>query len=160
MSIKYVPGMRVEIRDEQWIIRKVELNSSYTKQRCQTLYVQGLSKFVKDIEAIFLDNIEDIKIIKPEETKLVFDSSPNFIKSRLYIESKLRKKMPTDNKLYINLSDKLKQNVINNLNWKTICKEKLKKIWYSCLITFLSTERSHGNSWLYRGFAQQFPYYR
>ncbi len=101
MSIKYVPGMRVEIRDEQWIIRKVELNSSYTKQRGQTLYVQGLSKFVKDIEAIFLDNIEDIKIIRPEETKLIFDSSPNFIKSRLYIESKLRKKMPTDNKLYI-----------------------------------------------------------
>lgn len=104
MSAKYVPGMRVEIRDEQWIIRKVELNTSLhpkTKKQGQTLYVQGLSKFVKDIEAIFLDNIEEIKIIKPEETKLVFDSSPNFIKSRLYIESKLRKKMPTDNKLYI-----------------------------------------------------------
>ena len=104
MLVKYVPGMRVEIRDEQWIVRKVELNSSLhpkTKKQGQTLYVQGLSKFVKDIEAIFLDNIEEIKIIKPEETKLVFDSSPNFIKSRLYIESKLRKKIPTDNKLYI-----------------------------------------------------------
>ena len=35
MSAKYVPGMRVEIRDEQWIVRKVELNTSFLQNICE-----------------------------------------------------------------------------------------------------------------------------
>lgn len=95
---QYAPGMRLVIRDEEWLVKKVDLNSfgSYT------LTVVGLSRLVKDRQAIFITSLEDdIITIKPEETKLVIDNSSNFIKSRLYIESLLRRQAPTDNKLYI-----------------------------------------------------------
>lgn len=100
MNQNYVPGMRVVIRDEEWLIRKVENNS----QGGKTLYVQGLSRFVKDRESIFITNIEEeknVKVIDPRETELIPDNSSYFRESKLYIESKLRKKTPTDDKLYI-----------------------------------------------------------
>lgn len=97
MDKVFVPGMRVEIRDEQWIVKKVESNSQGSK----TLYVQGISRMVMDREAIFLSNIDKIRVIKPEETELVIDKSSYFIKSRLYMENKLRRKVPTDENLYV-----------------------------------------------------------
>lgn len=97
MDKVFVPGMRVEIRDEQWIVKKVESNSQGSK----TLYVQGISRMVMDREAIFLSNIDKIRVITPQETKLVIDESSRFIKSRLYMESKLRRKVPTDENLYV-----------------------------------------------------------
>lgn len=94
---QYAPGMRVLIRDEEWLVKKVDSNSfgSYT------LSVTGISRLVKDKEAIFISELEDITAIRPEETTLIPDKSSNFIKSRLYMESLLRRKAPTDNKLYI-----------------------------------------------------------
>lgn len=94
---QYAPGMRVIIRDEEWLIRKVDSNSlgGYT------LTVTGLSRLVKDKEAIFISQLEEIITINPEETKLVPDKSPKFINSRLHMESLLRRKAPTDNKLHV-----------------------------------------------------------
>lgn len=94
---QYAPGMRVIIRDEEWLIRKVDSNSlgGYT------LIVTGLSRLVKDKEAIFISQLEEIITINPEETKLVPDKSPKFINSRLHMESLLRRKSPTDNKLHV-----------------------------------------------------------
>lgn len=95
--IDYSPGMRVIIRDEEWMIKKVETNSLDKK----TIYCIGISKLVKDKEAIFLADIEDIKQVDPAKLKLVIDDSPFFRKSRLFIESKWRQKIPTDSNLHI-----------------------------------------------------------
>lgn len=95
--IDYSPGMRVIIRDEEWMIKKVETNSLDRK----TIYCIGISKLVKDKEAIFLADIEDIKQVDPAKLKLVIDDSPFFRKSRLFIESKWRQKIPTDSNLHI-----------------------------------------------------------
>ena len=43
-SIKYAPGMRIIVRGEEWMVKKVETNSLGN----QTLYVIGLSQLVKD----------------------------------------------------------------------------------------------------------------
>lgn len=95
--IKYSPGMRVIIRDEEWLVKKADNNSIGG----QTLIVTGLSRLVKDKEAIFISELETIQAIDPEKTKLIPDTSSSFIKSRLHMESLLRRKSPTDNKLHI-----------------------------------------------------------
>ena len=96
MEQTYAPGMRVDIRGEEWVVRKVESNSRGT----QTMHVEGLSGLVKEKDAIFLSELEEIKIIDPAETRLMIDKSPNFRQSKLYIESLLRKKAASGNKLY------------------------------------------------------------
>jgi len=88
--------MRVEIRGEEWVIRKVEGNSKST----QTLYAEGLSGIVKETEAIFLSELEEVQIIDPSQTRLVTDTSSNFRDSKLYMESLLRKRAFSGNRLY------------------------------------------------------------
>ncbi|HEY8343645.1 MAG TPA: helicase-related protein [Bacillota bacterium] len=96
--MEYSPGMRVIIRDEEWMIKKVETNSLGKK----TLYCVGVSPLVKDYEAIFLTDLEEkIEPVDPAKVNLVIDDSPFFRKSRLYIESQWRQKIPTDTALHI-----------------------------------------------------------
>ena len=96
MEQLYVPGMRLLIRDEEWVVRKVDRNSRNT----QTLDVQGISRLVKDRQAVFLADLETIEVVDPEQTTLVPDTSPFYRKSKLTIESLLRRKIPPDNRVY------------------------------------------------------------
>ena len=96
--MQYAPGMRVVIRDEEWVVKKVE-NNTLGKQ---TLHVQGISRLVKGRDSIFLSDLEDsIDVIQPSETQFVIDDSSHYIKSRLYIESQWRQQIPTDNNIHI-----------------------------------------------------------
>ena len=52
--VDYAPGMRVIIRDEEWMIRKVETNNLGN----EALHCVGISPLVKDKEAIFSPKIE------------------------------------------------------------------------------------------------------
>ena len=94
---EFSPGMRVIIRDEEWMVKKVENNSLGNK----TLYCVGISTLVKDHQAIFLTDLEEIDLVDPAKIKLVIDDSPFFRKSRIYIESQWRQKIPTDSALHI-----------------------------------------------------------
>ena len=93
----FAPGMRVIIRDEEWMIRKTETNSLGNK----SLYCMGVSPLVKDREAIFLTDLEQIQIVDPAEVQLVADTSPFYTKSLLYLESRWRQQIPTDTSLHI-----------------------------------------------------------
>lgn len=96
--MQYAPGMRVVIRDEEWVVKKVE-NNPLGKQ---TLHVQGISKLVKGRDSIFLSDLEEsISVIHPSETQFVIDDSSHYIKSRLYIESQWRQQIPTDSRIHI-----------------------------------------------------------
>lgn len=91
------PGARVIIRDAQWLVRKVER----TQGDGYTLFCTGLSEIVRDKEARFLTRAEKkIEILNPAQTRLVADNSPYFRDSRLYLESLLRKTVPTDGRIY------------------------------------------------------------
>ena len=94
---KYAPGMRVVIRDEEWMIRKCDRNSFNT----YTLQCVGISPLVRDKTAYFLSDLERITVIDPAKTTLVPDNSARFSRSRLFLESQWRQKIPTDAKLHI-----------------------------------------------------------
>ncbi len=91
------PGARVLIRDAEWLVRKVDR----TATNRQAVSVVGLSQIVKDREAIFLDEIDQIELLNPEDTDLVADTSSFYRDSLLFMESLLRQTPPTDEHLYI-----------------------------------------------------------
>ena len=96
-TVDYTPGMRLIIRDEEWMVKKIETNSLDKK----TLHCVGISSLVKDHEAMFLTDIEKTEQVDPAKVRLVPDDSPFFRRSRLYIESQWRQKIPTDTNLHI-----------------------------------------------------------
>ncbi|MBM7572941.1 helicase-related protein [Aquibacillus albus] len=89
------PGARVEVRGEEWIVKKVN-----AIQGGHSYKVIGVSELVRNHEAIFLDTLDEVIEIRPEDTEFVFDDTEKYRKSRLYIEALLRKTPPIDNKLY------------------------------------------------------------
>jgi len=91
------PGARVEIRGEEWVVRSAAASST----RGYSVKVTGVTELVRGREYIFLTELDKVRELKPEETKLVNDDSPQYRRSRLYLESLLRKTSPTDNALYL-----------------------------------------------------------
>lgn len=93
----YAPGMRILVRDEEWMVKKVERNSMGNK----ALYSVGVSPLVKDRDAIFLADLEKISVVDPKAVKLVADQSSFFRSTQLYMESQWRQQIPTDTDLHI-----------------------------------------------------------
>ena len=94
---EYAPGMRVIIRDEEWMIKKSDINSFGN----YTLQCTGISPLVKDKPAYFLSDLEKIEVVDPVQTKIIVDDSAHFDRARLYLESQWRQRIPTDTKLHI-----------------------------------------------------------
>src|SRR5206468_1851712 len=88
---------RVVVRDEEWLVRGTEGTSAGGV----AVRVLGLSELVRNKEAIFLTDIDEIQELKPEATVLVADKSPKYRRSRLYLEALLRRTPPTEPKLYV-----------------------------------------------------------
>ena len=93
----YAPGMRAVIRDEEWLIKKIEANSLGH----QVLQCVGITPLVKNRDTIFLTDLEQIQIVDPASIQLIADSSPFFKRSLLYLESQWRQQLPTDTNLHI-----------------------------------------------------------
>lgn len=84
---QYPPGAQVLVRDEVWLVR----NSSRTEHDGARIEAVGVSDFVRDQEAVFLTALDDVELLDPRRTRLVRDDSPNFRRSRLFLEAVLRK---------------------------------------------------------------------
>ncbi len=100
MGQNFAPGARVEIRDAEWIIRRVDLTSDNGFQ----LTCDGISELVRGKEAVFLTQLEDqdnVKILDPATTALVQDKSNSFEQSLLYIESQLRQATANDEQIHV-----------------------------------------------------------
>ena len=95
--VDYAPGMRTIIRDEEWMVKKIETNSLGNK----ALYCIGISPLVKDREAIFLTDLEEIQIVNPAKVNLIPDDSPFYKRTLLYLESQWRQQIPTDSNLHV-----------------------------------------------------------
>jgi len=74
-------GIRLSLRDEDFLITKVEKNIIET---------EGISELVKGMRFTFDLNLEDYDVITPEATKLVADNSNGYRKTKLFIETILR----------------------------------------------------------------------
>ena len=95
--VDFAPGMRTIIRDEEWMVKKIEKNNLGN----QALHCIGISALVKDKEVIFLTDLEDIKVVNPAEVHLIPDTSSHFRRTQLYLESQWRQQIPTDTDLHI-----------------------------------------------------------
>ena len=98
MSRSYAPGVRVEIRDAEWRIKCVDC----TSDGGELLTCAGLSELVRGREATFLSKIEpSIRVLAPEDTVLVDDTSSSYSASRLYLATLIRQAPPIDEKIYL-----------------------------------------------------------
>lgn len=87
------PGARVLIRDEEWLVRRVDPSSDGG----DLLTCDGVSELVRGRAAQFLTRLEDrVDVLDPAETELVTDDSNAFNASMLYIEGVLRRNLPND----------------------------------------------------------------
>ncbi len=93
----YAPGMRAIIRDEEWMVIKIEKNNLGNL----ALHCIGISPLVKDKEVTFLTDLEEIKVVNPAEVHLVPDTSSHFRRTQLFLESQWRQQIPTDTDLHI-----------------------------------------------------------
>lgn len=102
-DLHIAPGCRIEVRNEEWLVRRVAKTTSNGLQ----LTCVGISELVRDKDAVFLTEIDcnplfgtTISVLRPENTVFVADSSTGFVDSQLYIEAMLRRTVPTDGRLY------------------------------------------------------------
>jgi len=92
------PGARIQCRDAEWLVRNVQV----TRQGERLLDVVGVSPYLLDQTALFLEPLEpDLKVLQPEDTELVGDTSDNYRDSLLFIEAHLRRTVPTGPELVI-----------------------------------------------------------
>lgn len=76
------PGAQVVVRDEEWIVR----SARETVRNGLEVRALGTSELVRDREATFFTELDDVQVLRPEETRLVPDDSPHFRTSRLFLE--------------------------------------------------------------------------
>lgn len=69
----------------------------------RAVHVVGLSELVRGKEAIFLTDLDRITELAPEATALVTDDSPQYRRTRLYLEALLRRTPPPagDDRIYL-----------------------------------------------------------
>jgi hypothetical protein len=80
----FAPGARVVIRDEEWLVRRVDSSNDGG----YLLSCDGVSDLVRGRAVQFLTKLEDdILILDPAETELVADTSSHFNSTFLYIEA-------------------------------------------------------------------------
>lgn len=98
MTISVLPaGSRVEIRDEEWIVRRcVPLPTGGYE-----VHVTGTSELVRGHQAVFLSTLDDIAELRPEDTVLAADTSPGYRKAKLYLDALLKRTPPADTALSI-----------------------------------------------------------
>lgn len=80
------PGSVVVVRDEEWLVTGVEHTQDGWLVR-----VQGLSELVRDTTAAFYSALDDIEVLDPAQATVVPDDSHYYRRSRLWLESTLRK---------------------------------------------------------------------
>ena len=95
------PGARIECRSAEWLVRSIGRSSDGQ----QVVDVVGVSPFLQGKEAKFLVDVEsaasNFKVLQPEETELVQDHSAQYRDSLLFIESHLRRSIPTDSSIAV-----------------------------------------------------------
>jgi superfamily II DNA or RNA helicase len=98
--LSYAPGARVVVRDEEWLVRRVDPSSDGG----YLLNCDGVSDLVRGRSALFLTKLEGddrITILDPAKTELVTDASSHFNSTFLYLEAKLRQSTPNDDRIHL-----------------------------------------------------------
>ena len=92
------PGARAIIRDEEWLIRRVDPSTDGG----WLLTCDGISDLVRSQKALFLTALEDhIEVLDPAATGLVPDTSPSYNAALLYLESQRRRTLANDDRIHL-----------------------------------------------------------
>ncbi|WP_255583809.1 DEAD/DEAH box helicase [Dietzia sp. ANT_WB102] len=85
--------MTVEVRDEEWLVTAVEraASSPATGNESYLLKVRGVSPYVRDTTATFYTDLDHVTPLDPSDATVVADDSPGYRRSRLWLESTLRR---------------------------------------------------------------------
>ena len=95
---QYIPGMRIELRDAEWRIDRVDTPS----HGGQLLTCTGHMELVRGITGQFLTDLEDKpKILSPETTRLQDDLSNGYAATQLYIDTLLQTTPPADERVHL-----------------------------------------------------------
>ena len=89
-SAQFTAGSVVVVRDAEWLIRSV----TQTEHGGTRLDVTGVSELVRDQDATFFTALEEpgsVRTLNPEDVQLVADDTPAFRRSRLWLESLMRR---------------------------------------------------------------------
>jgi superfamily II DNA or RNA helicase len=96
--LPYAPGARVVIRDEEWLVRRVDPSSDGGHLLC----CDGVSELVRGRSAQFLTKLEEeIVVLDPAKTELVSDKSSHFNTTFLYLEAQMRRSTPNDDQIHL-----------------------------------------------------------
>lgn len=90
------PGMRIECRNAEWLVHRVESASRNANTKDQIVYCVGADDLTRGHEAAFLTQLEKITPVDPRATKLVRDESGSYNRSKLFLEAQLRQMPLTD----------------------------------------------------------------
>lgn len=92
------PGARVEIRDEQWIVRQCEYD---TQIKSYVLKVEGVSGIVRGMNATYLSILDKVKEVNPVDVEFEVDYSAQYNRSKLFTDLWLRKHIPSGPELVV-----------------------------------------------------------
>ncbi len=98
--LSFAPGARVVIRDEEWLVRRVDPSTDGG----WLLSCDGVSDLVRGRSSLFLTQLEGedrITVLDPAKTELVADGSSHFNSTFLYLEAKLRQSTPNDDRIHL-----------------------------------------------------------
>ena len=98
LTTSLAPGARAVIRDEEWLIRRVDPSTDGGS----LLTCNGISDLVRGQSALFLTALEgSIEILDPATTQLVGDDSPTYNATLPYLESQRRRTVPNDESIHL-----------------------------------------------------------
>lgn len=80
-------GTVIEVRDEDWLVRSI----SEPREGEYLIKATGASDLVRGHEARFLTSLDQPRVLRPEDTRLVPDTSKEFRRSRLFLEAVMRR---------------------------------------------------------------------
>ena len=96
--LPFAPGARAVIRDEEWLIRRVDPASDGG----WLLTCDGISELVRGESALFLTRLEEaIDILDPARTELVPDTSPTYNATILNLESLRRRGVANNDRIHL-----------------------------------------------------------
>ena len=96
--LTFASGARLRIRDEEWLVRRVDPASDGG----HLLSCEGVSELVRGKPFLFLTQLEsDIELLDPALTQLVPDPSSHFHSTLLYLEAQLRRSTPNDERIHL-----------------------------------------------------------
>lgn len=92
------PGARIEVRNEEWLVRSCVFDESIGSF---VVKAEGTSGVARGLQMTFLDTLDKIKEVDPLQIDFKVDDSSNFRRTKLFIDMWIKKSTPTTSELVI-----------------------------------------------------------